>query len=249
MEQRLVSEDVVRWAKPRYEEYRRGNVNETVMCGEMTAMYAGVPVAEIEKLVAKFFAEVVQPNIFEEMFTLTLALKAQGCALWAVSSTNEWVIKYGIRQFGIPVENVLAAQVICNDGIASRDLVRVPSGEGKAIAIKQFVSDRVDAVFGNSIHDAAMLELASHPYAVKPVDYVLAGEAPSCCALAPSTRHSFGANSASVISNTRSIMDCRMRSATVVNRLSATNPPASCTEIFTQQCMRRFARTRNGSSD
>jgi HAD superfamily hydrolase (TIGR01490 family) len=168
MEQGLVSEDVVRWAKPRYEEYRRGNVDETVMCGEMTAMYAGVPVAEIEELVAKFFAEVVQPNIFEEMLTLTLALKAQGCALWAVSSTNEWVIKYGIRQFGIPVENVLAAQVICKDGIASGDLVRVPSGEGKAIAIKHFVSDRVDAVFGNSIHDAAMLELASHPYAVNP---------------------------------------------------------------------------------
>lgn len=168
MEQGVVPDEVVRWAKARYEDYRSGNVDETVMCGEMTAMYAGVPVAEIEKLVAKFFAETVQANIFDDMLKLTLALKAQGCALWAVSSTNEWVIKHGIRQFGIPAENVLAAQVICNDGVASGDLIRVPSGTGKAIAIKQFVGGHVDAVFGNSIHDAAMLELARCAYAVNP---------------------------------------------------------------------------------
>jgi phosphoserine phosphatase len=168
MDQGLVSEEVVRWAKPRYADYRRGNVDETLMCGEMTAMYEGVPVATLEKAVETFFAEMVQPNIFEDMLKLTLALKAQGCTLWAVSSTNEWVIKYGIRQFGIPAENVLGAKVICKDEIATADLIRVPSGDGKAIVIREFVADRVDAVFGNSIHDAAMLELATYPYAVNP---------------------------------------------------------------------------------
>jgi phosphoserine phosphatase len=88
--------------------------------------------------------------------------------LWAVSSTNEWVIKHGIRQFGIAPENVLGAKVICNDEVATGEIIRVPSGEGKAVAIREFVGDRVDAVFGNSVHDAAMLELAAHPYAVNP---------------------------------------------------------------------------------
>jgi phosphoserine phosphatase len=168
MDQGLVSDEVERWAKPRYDDYRRGNVDETVMCGEMTAMYAGVPVPTLEKAVETFFGEMVQPNLFHDMLQLTLALKAQGRALWAVSSTNEWVIKHGIRQFGIPAENVLGAKVVCRDEVVSGELVRVPSGKGKAVAIREFVGDGVDAVFGNSIHDAAMLELATHAYAVNP---------------------------------------------------------------------------------
>jgi phosphoserine phosphatase len=47
-------------------------------------------------------------------------------------------------------------------------LIRVPSGPGKANAIREFIAPRVDAVFGNSVHDVDMLELARHPFAVNP---------------------------------------------------------------------------------
>jgi phosphoserine phosphatase len=168
MDRGMVSDEVVQWAKPRYEEYRRGNVDETVMCGEMTSMYAGISVATIETAVKEFFAAHIAPHIFPEMLELTLALQAAGCTLWAVSSTNEWLIAHGIERFGIPRTHVLAASVICNNGIASRELVRVPSGPGKADAIREFIAPCVDAVFGNSVHDADMLKLARHPFAVNP---------------------------------------------------------------------------------
>jgi phosphoserine phosphatase len=168
MNRGMVSDEVVRAAKQRYEDYRRGNVDETVMCGEMTTMYAGRKLTEIEHGVREFFAEVVQPNIFPEMLGLTRALQAAGCDLWAVSSTNEWVITHGIQRFGIPAEHVFGARVICEQGIATDHLVRVPSGEGKAAAIREFIGDQVDACFGNSVHDAAMLRLARHSFAVNP---------------------------------------------------------------------------------
>lgn len=168
MERGMVSDDVVRWAKPRYEDYRRGNVDETVMCGEMTSMYAGLSVATIETAVKEFFAAHIAPRIFPEMLELTLTLKDAGCDLWAVSSTNEWVIAHGIERFGIPRKHVLAASVICNNGIASGEPLRVPSGPGKANVIREFIAPRVDAVFGNSVHDADMLELAQHSFAVNP---------------------------------------------------------------------------------
>jgi phosphoserine phosphatase len=168
MEQGLVSAEVEKWARQRYEDYREGNVGEEEMCGEMTTMYAGVTVAEMEKAAAKFFAEYVKPNYFDEMRILTNALATKGCELWAVSSTNEWVIREGIKDFGIPSQNVLAATAECVKGIVSEKLTRMPSGEGKAVAIREVIGRPVDAVFGNSIHDAAMMRLAKKAYAVNP---------------------------------------------------------------------------------
>jgi phosphoserine phosphatase len=168
MERGMVSEEVVRRIRPRHNDYLRGNVDETVMCGEMVTMYAGLTVAELEAAAKALFETFVRPNIFAEMQHLTNALREAGTELWAVSSTNEWVVKYGAGQFGIPSERVLAAKVIEKDGRATDELIRVPSGQGKAVAIREFIADRVDAVFGNSVHDQAMLELATHPFAINP---------------------------------------------------------------------------------
>jgi phosphoserine phosphatase len=168
MEQGLVRAEVVTWAKRRYEEYRAGQVSEEDMCGEMTTMYAGLSVAGLEEAAARFFAECIKPNYFPEMRKLTNALKAQGCELWAVSSTNEWVIREGIKDFGIPATNVLAATAECVKGVVSERLTRMPSGEGKAVAIREVIARPVDAVFGNSVHDAAMLRMAKRAYTVNP---------------------------------------------------------------------------------
>jgi phosphoserine phosphatase len=164
----LVSDAVAQHVRARHQDYKRGNVDETVMCGEMTSMYGGIPNADMESAAAAFFEKIVAPHIFAEMRQLTLALRDSGVELWAVSSTNEWVIKYAVGRFGISKDRVLAAKVHCSDGVASGDLIRVPSGHGKAVAIGECVRQEVDAVFGNSIHDLEMLELAKHPFAVNP---------------------------------------------------------------------------------
>src|SRR3954463_137382 len=159
---------VKQWALPRYESYQRGEVEEETMCGEMTSLHAGIPVKDIEAAAETFVATVIEKRIFLEMQTLVHLLIKDGCEIWAVSSTNTWVIEAGARRFGIPKEHVIAAAVICKDGIATKELVRVPTGRGKAAAIREIIRRTPDAVFGNSVHDAAMLEVARHPFAINP---------------------------------------------------------------------------------
>ena len=54
------------------------------------------------------------------------------------------------------------------DGNASDRLVRVPTDELKAVAIREVIAKPMEAVFGNSIHDLAMLEMAKYPFCVNP---------------------------------------------------------------------------------
>ena len=70
------------------------------------------------------------------MQSLVADLRAAGAEIWAVSSTNNWVIEEGVRRFGIGPERVLAACVRVNDGLITSDLVDVPTDEGKAVALR-----------------------------------------------------------------------------------------------------------------
>lgn len=168
LERGLVSADVATKLRARYELYKTGEVGEDDMCGEMVTMHEGLSVAAIERAIEEFFPEVIAPGIFPEMLALTLALKEAGCEMWAISSTNDWVVRGGVRQFGIAPERVIAACVHSDNGNATGRLVRVPSGEGKAVAIHEIIKRMPDAVFGNSKWDQAMLELARHAYAINP---------------------------------------------------------------------------------
>jgi HAD superfamily hydrolase (TIGR01490 family) len=168
IERGLLPAKIVEWALPRYEDYKAGNVAEDVMCGEMVTINAGIAMQVLEEAAEEFFSSVVEPRIFPEMVRLTRELAATGCELWAVSSTNDWVIREGVKRFGIRGSRVLAAAVHVEDGLLTDRLVRVPSGPGKAVAIKEVVRKQVDVCFGNSIHDLEMLEIARHAFVVNP---------------------------------------------------------------------------------
>jgi phosphoserine phosphatase len=168
MDRGLLPDKVVRWARPRYEDYRKGLVSEEQMCGEMVAINAGLPCEMLERAAAEYFAESVVPVIFPEMQELTRRLTAAGCELWAVSSTADWVIRAGAARFDIPATRVIAVSVEVNDGHCTDRLIRVPTDELKASAIRELLPRTPDAAFGNSIHDLAMLELAQHAYAINP---------------------------------------------------------------------------------
>jgi phosphoserine phosphatase len=168
IERGLLAPKITDWVVPRYEDYKAGSVAEEVMCGEMVTINAGVSEELLEAESEKFFAAVVAPRIFPEMLRLTHELKAAGTELWAVSSTNLWTVRAGVARFGISPDHVLAACVHVDTGLATDRLVRVPSGPAKATAIAEVVQKPVDAVFGNSIHDLAMLEVARHPLVVNP---------------------------------------------------------------------------------
>jgi phosphoserine phosphatase len=168
LERGLIAPEVAQWATARYQDYKAGNVGEDTMCGEMVAINAGSSLQSLQEAAEEFFSSVVEPRIFPEMLRLTRELDSIGCEVWAVSSTNDWVVREGVKRFGIPRRRVLAACVHIEDGQLTDRIIRVPSGPGKATAIAEVVKKPVDVCFGNSIHDVAMLEVARHPFAVNP---------------------------------------------------------------------------------
>ncbi len=152
----------------RHASYHRGEVDEITICGEMVQIYRGLTEAALRKSAQHYFQEHVQPRFFPEMVSLVHDLQAAGTEIWAVSSTTNWVIEEGVRQMGIPPGCVLAACVSIVEGTATDTLIDVPSDEGKAAALRRVGLTRPDAVFGNSVHDLAMLEMARTPFPVNP---------------------------------------------------------------------------------
>ena len=168
LEQGLVSRSTNDWIDSRYRAYRNGEVSEVAMCGEMVQLYAGLRESELEAAAARYVDEFVRLRVFAEMAALVKKMRHIGVDIWAVSSTNRWVITEGLRDFGIPRERILAAEVRVKDGLITSEIVDVPTDEAKAAALKRVGIPRPDAVFGNSIHDLAMLEMARRPFPVNP---------------------------------------------------------------------------------
>jgi len=172
LEQDLVSEEIVQWARSRYADYKAGQVAEEVMCGEMVTMHRGLQEEVVQQACDAYFPQAIAPNIFPEMRELIGRLRAAGCDIWAVSSSNQWIIRSAMRHFGIPNNRILAAEVAVENGIIGRTisdrLIRVPSGPGKPEAIRSVLKSAPDCAFGNAIWDREMLAMSKHPFAINP---------------------------------------------------------------------------------
>ena len=164
----LVTAEVARAMRARYADYKAGKVSEDDMCGEMVTMHNGLSEAIVMEAATEFMTSSFPGQVFPEMLQLVRRLRESGCEIWAVSSSNEWVIRAGMKQFGIPDDRILAAKVELNGGMVTDKLVRVPSGPGKPQALRDVVKKPIDAAFGNSRWDLDMLAFASHGFAVNP---------------------------------------------------------------------------------
>jgi HAD superfamily phosphoserine phosphatase-like hydrolase len=164
----VVSNQIMRWARARYSEYQAGKVSEDDMCAEMVTLHRGLTEADVLTLARSFFDQNFAGQIFPEMRQLVSRLQASGCDVWAVSSTNEWVIREAMRHFGIAREKILAAAVEVRDGIITDRVTRIPSGPGKPKAILEAIRRVPDVAFGNSRWDIDMLTQARVAVAVNP---------------------------------------------------------------------------------
>jgi phosphoserine phosphatase len=164
----IVSAAVGAAMRARYVEYKAGRVSEDDMCGEMVTMHRGLTEAVMIEAAADFMANAFPGQIFPEMQELVHRLHESGCEVWAVSSSNEWVIRAGMKSFGIADEHILATKVEVANGVITDRLVRVPSGPGKPKALREVAKRLMDAAFGNSRWDADMLAIAKHAFAVNP---------------------------------------------------------------------------------
>lgn len=168
MATRLLSSDATHRILDRHARYVRGEVDEITICGEMTSIYAGIPEAALRDAARAYFRDHVQPHFFRDMANLVHELQRAGTDVWAVSSTNSWMIEEGVREFGIAPDHVLAAAIQFQDGVATDTILDIPSDEGKAASLRRVGLSQPDAVFGNSIHDLHMLQMAKHPFPVNP---------------------------------------------------------------------------------
>ena len=164
----VVSPEVGRAMRTRYAEYKAGRVSEEQMCGEMVTMHNGISEDTMMAAATEFMHTNFPGHVFPEMAELVRLLHDKDCEIWAVSSSNEWVIRAGVKQFGIAADRILAAKAAVENGIVTDRLVRVPSGPGKPQALRDVVNKAIDAAFGNSRWDIEMLAMANHGFAVNP---------------------------------------------------------------------------------
>lgn len=168
IKQGVVTDDVAQAMRARYVEYKAGQVSEDDMCGEMVTMHKGITETAMMKAAADFMTHAFPGQIFTEMQELVSRLLENGCEVWAVSSSNEWVIRVGMKAFGIAEDRILATKVELENGFITDRLVRIPSGPGKPKALRKAVNKEIDAAFGNSRWDADLLSIAKHGFAVNP---------------------------------------------------------------------------------
>lgn len=168
MKRGVVSAAVAQAMRARYAEYKACKVSEEDMCGEMVTMHKGIPESVVMEAATEFMTSHFPGRVFPEMKKLVHQLYEQGCEIWAVSSSNEWVIRAGMKQFDVPENRILAATVELKNGIITDKLVRVPSGPGKPTALREVAGREIDAAFGNSRWDLEMLAMAKHAFAINP---------------------------------------------------------------------------------
>jgi len=173
VEQKVLSPEAIARLQERYRGYLAGQVSEFEICGEMVQIYAGLTKSQMKSAAAEFFRTEIDANIFPELQALVGELQAAGVEIWAVSSTCDWVIEEGVQRFGISSDRVLAARVEVQDGIVTDRLIDVPTDEGKVAALARAGIHQPDVVFGNSVHDAAMLKIARRAFPVNPTPGLL----------------------------------------------------------------------------
>ncbi len=172
LQQGLVSAPIAQAIQSRYADYKAGKVDEDTMCGEMVTMHCGLREEVVQASADTYFNAGIGIAIFPEMRELIARLRQSGCDVWAVSSSNQWVIRSGMRRFGVPQDRILAAEVAVENGAIGRTitgrLIRVPSGPGKPEALRSVLQSPLDCAFGNAIWDREMLAMSKHPFAINP---------------------------------------------------------------------------------
>jgi phosphoserine phosphatase len=150
----------IAWLDDRYDGYKRGEVSELAICGEMVQVYHGLRVDTLRAAAAEFFARARRAQHLPRDARARHRTASRGVDIWAVSSTCDWVIEEGVKRFNIPANRVLAARVVISNGLVTDRLLDVPTDEGKVTSLRRAGITAPDAVFGNSVHDAAMLAIA-----------------------------------------------------------------------------------------
>jgi phosphoserine phosphatase len=168
LERSIVGPAAAATARSMYSDYLSGSVAEDAINGHFATMHEGIPVNAIRAAAEEYVMTDVRGTLFDEMIRLVGQLRALGCDVWLVSSTNQWVIEAAAALVGLTADRVLATAAAVVDGVINNRLDRVPTGPGKRRALEGAVRAAPDAAFGNSRWDVEMLTYARQAFAVHP---------------------------------------------------------------------------------
>ena len=167
IDQGLVSRSTSDWLDTRYRAYLAGTVDEATMCGEMVQIYAGLREQELRGAASRYFSEHVSPPFFRRWPPSSTRCANPTSNSGPLVPPTSGLFPKASAVLAFP-KNVLAAEVKVVDGLITSELVDVPTGPAKAAALRRVGLPHPDVVFGNSLHDLAMLEIAAHPFPVNP---------------------------------------------------------------------------------
>ena len=125
----------------------------------------------VEEIAREALVELADPYIYQEALDLIAEHRADGRAIFIVSSSPEEIVAPLAEHVGVP--RVIATRARVVDGKYTGELAFYCSGEGKAEAIRA-VAEREDLdlagsfAYSDSITDLPMLEAVGNPVAVNP---------------------------------------------------------------------------------
>jgi HAD superfamily hydrolase (TIGR01490 family) len=138
----------------------------------MLSLTKGWDRLQVEKLVDEVLLQVIDPYVYQEALDLMELHRAEGRAIYIVSSSPEEVVRPLAKHFGIT--GVIATRAdVGEDGCYTGELAFYCYGAGKADMIRE-VAKLADIdlegsyAYSDSITDLPMLEAVGNPVAVNP---------------------------------------------------------------------------------
>ena len=146
----------------------RADVSEVAICGEMVQMYAGLRDGSCAMPRRGMWMSLCA-GAFSRRWSRWLPRCARpGIGALGGELDESLGGRRGLRDFEIPEERILAAEVRVEGRNHHERDCRCADGRGEGDALKRVGLPKPDAVFGNSIHDLAMLEMARCAFPVNP---------------------------------------------------------------------------------
>ena len=148
-------------AKRLWAQYNVGELPEREIWIAVAAAQAGLEETTVKEQAKDFFRREFSSRIFLPMKAAIRYLQQRGMEVWVVSASHRWVIEAGAEEFGIPPNRVVAVATSVENGVISETNIEpLPFREGKVRAIERHIGGRVSLVFGDSLNDVPMLEMA-----------------------------------------------------------------------------------------
>ena len=137
----------------------------------LTSMCTGWDVAQVREIVSETLHQIIDPIVYDEAVDLIAVHKAAGRDIVIVSTSGEEVVAPIGAMLG--ADDVVATQMLVEDGRYTGEIGRYAYGPEKAIAVRELAAARGydlagSYAYSDSVTDVPMLESVGHPYAVNP---------------------------------------------------------------------------------